>query len=160
IHTSGVTFDTTNYRADTDRPSNFVFEHGDGAAEGVSYDPNTHQLVLKHKAVLHWKSGKPNSKPMTIESDTVEYDEGASEVRLKPRGRLNRENTVIEGENAVVHLHEDAEGHKVIRRVDASRAHGSEDRPNRKLVYSADTLWLDFDDDGVIQKITGHDHAR
>ena len=160
INTSAANFDTTSYAAETDKPTAFLFEHGDGASEGVAYNPNTHQLVLKHKAVLHWKSAKPNAKAMTIEADTLEYDEGAMQVRLKPWGRLIREGTVLEGENPVINLQEDADGHKVIRHVDTTHAHGTDERPNRKVTYSADVLSIDFDDDGVIQKINGRDNAR
>src|SRR5260370_18309129 len=41
IKSSGVTFDSNTGRADTDQPSSFVFEKGDGKATGDTYDPAT-----------------------------------------------------------------------------------------------------------------------
>jgi lipopolysaccharide export system protein LptA len=97
---------------------------------------------------------------MKIESASLEYVEGESEILLKPWGRLTRENTVVEGENVVIHLQDDGAGHKEIRQIVADKAHGTDEYPNRKLQYSADQLWVDFDDDGVAHKITAQTNAK
>ena len=47
IKSSGVKFDTVSGRAETDRASTFVFEHGDGSSTGAIYDPTTHELDRK-----------------------------------------------------------------------------------------------------------------
>jgi len=159
IKSSGVTYDTDG-RAQTDRASSFVFEHGDGTATGASYDPTTHQLFMKNDVKVDWKPIGPHAKLMKIEGGSLEYREGESEILLQPWGRLTRENTVVEGENVLIHLQDDGEGHKEIRKIEAVKAHGTDTYPNRKLVYSADQLTVDFDDDGKASKITGQTNAH
>ena len=159
IKSSGVTYDT-NGRAETDRASTFTFEHGDGTATGATYDPATHQLFMKSDVKVDWKPIGPNAKLMKIEGGSLEYHEAESEILLKPWGRLTRENTVVEGENVLIHLQDDGEGHKEIRKIEATKAHGTDTYPNRSLVYSADQLWVDFDDDGKASKITAQTNAH
>jgi len=159
IKSSGVTYDTDG-RAQTDRPSSFAFEHGDGTATGASYDPTTHQLFMKNDVKVDWKPIGPHAKLMKIEGGSLEYREGESEILLQPWGRLTRENTVVEGENVLIHLQDDGEGHKEIRKIEAVKAHGTDTYPNRKLLYSADQLTVDFDDDGKASKITGQTNAH
>jgi lipopolysaccharide export system protein LptA len=160
IKSSGVDLDTETGRVETEQPSNFVFENGSGSSTGAFYDPVSHQLLMKRDARLEWKTKGPHAKPMLVEAASLEYHEDTSEVWLKPWGRLTRENTVVEGENAVVHLEDDGAGSKFIRKIEATKAHGSDVYPHRKLQYSADELWTDFDDDGQVQKITAQTNAR
>ena len=47
IKTSGLTCDSNTGRVDTDKPSSFVFEKGDGKATGATYDPASHELLMK-----------------------------------------------------------------------------------------------------------------
>ena len=67
---------------------------------------------------------------------------------------MTRENMIVEGNDVVVKLQD-----KVIHNVTAVRAHGSDDYPNRKLRYAADELGMEFDDDGLAQKINGSGNA-
>jgi len=159
IKSSGVTYDT-NGRAETDRASAFKFEHGDGTATGAIYDPATRQLFMKSDVKIDWKPIGPHAKLMKIEGGSLEYHEAESEILLKPWGRLTREETVVEGENVLIHLQDDGEGHKEIGKIEATKAHGTDTYPNRKLVYSADQLWVDFDDDGKATKITAQTNAH
>src|SRR2546423_2175992 len=53
IKTSGVSFDSTTGRADSDKPSTFVFDKGDGKSTGASYDPAAHELQMKHDVEVH-----------------------------------------------------------------------------------------------------------
>ena len=39
----------TPARVDTDQPSSFVFEKGDGKATGATYDPANHELLMKQR---------------------------------------------------------------------------------------------------------------
>jgi lipopolysaccharide export system protein LptA len=155
IKSSGVTFDTVSNQADTDRPSSFTFQNGTGKSTGAYYDPATHELLLKRDAEVDWQPVGPNAKPMKIEAATLSYHEATSEIWLKPWGRMTRENTVVEGTDAVLHL-----DNRKIRRVDAIHAHGTDDYPNRKLRYAADQLSVDFDDNGKAQKIVGQNNAQ
>jgi len=155
IKSSGVTFDTESNQADTERPASFTFQSGTGKSNGAFYNPATHELLLKHDAEIDWQPVGPNAKPMKIEAATLSYHESTSEIWLKPWGRMTRENTVVEGNDAVLHL-----DNRKIRRVEATHAHGTDDYPNRKLKYAADELYVDFDDLGKAEKITGQTNAQ
>jgi lipopolysaccharide export system protein LptA len=155
IHSSGVTFDTNTGKAETDRPATFTFRNGDGKAVGAFYDPSKHELRMLKDVELDWNPPGPNAKPMKIEATTLYYHEETSEVWLKPWGRLTRENTVVEGYESVIHLE-----NKAIRSVETTRARGSDDYPNRKLRYGADSIWMDFNDDGEIDKVEGDGNAQ
>lgn len=156
----GVFFDTNTARIETDRPCSFAFQNGGGQSTGASYDPAAHNLFLKSDVKLEWKPAGPAAKLMKIEAGSGEYREPESEIWLKPWGRLTRENTVVEGQNAVVYIQDDASGHKVIRKVVANMARGSDTYPNRKLQYAADDVWVYYDDDGRLQKITAQTNAQ
>ena len=155
IRTSGVTFDSATGKSETDRPSTFVFANGDGRATGAIYDPTVHALEMKSQVEIHWKSPRPNAKPMKIEAGELNYYEQKSEIWLRPWGRVTRENSVIEGEAVVIHLKEG-----VIQRIEARNAHGSDTYPKRKLTYQADELWVDFTEDGQVSHILGKTNAR
>ncbi len=154
IKTSHLTCDSDTGRVDTEQPSSFVFEKGDGKASGATYDPSSHELLMKRDVELHWNPPGKNAKPMKIEAATLAYHETTSEIWLKPWGRMTRENTIVEGNEVVVKLQD-----KVIRNITAVRAHGSDDYPNRKVRYAADELAMDFDDDGLARKINGNRNA-
>src|SRR5450759_3421144 len=154
IKTSGLTCDSNTGRVDTDRPSGFIFEKGDGKATGAIYDPANHELLMKRDVEVHWNPPGKNAKPMKIEAATLAYHETTSEIWLKPWGRMTRESMMVEGNEVVVKLED-----KVIRNITAIHAHGSDDLPNRKLRYTADELAKSFDDDGLVQKIDGSRNA-
>jgi lipopolysaccharide export system protein LptA len=154
IKTSGLTCDSNTGRVDTDQPSSFVFQKGDGRAKGATYDPSSHELVMKSDVEVHWNPPGPNAKLMKIEASTLAWHETSGEIWLKPWGRMTRESMIVEGEQVVVKLQD-----KVIRNITAVRAHGSDDYPNRKLRYAADDLAMDFDDDGLAKKIVGNRSA-
>ena len=111
-------------------------------------------MLMKHDVEVHWNPPGKHAKPMKIEAGTLAYHETTSEIWLKPWGRLTRENTIVEGNDVVVKLQD-----KVIRNVTAVRAHGSDDYPKRKLRYAADQLGMEFNDDGLAQKINGSGNA-
>src|SRR5579872_2133995 len=119
IHSSGVTFNSDTGRADTDRPSSFTFRNGDGKSTGASYDPTTHELLMKKDVDVNWRPAGGHGKPMKIEAANMTYYEARSEISLPNWGKLTRDATVVEGSGSVVYL-EDG----VIRRVTSSRAHG------------------------------------
>ena len=154
IKTLGLTCDSDTGRVDTEQPSSFVFEKGDGKATGATYDPASHELLMKSAVEIHWNPPGTHAKPMKIEAATLAWHETTSEIWLKPWGRMTRENTVVEGNEVVVKLED-----KVIRRITAIQAHGNDDYPNRKLRYAADELAMDFDDDGLARKINGNRNA-
>jgi lipopolysaccharide export system protein LptA len=160
IKSSGVNFDSETYRATTDRPSTFIFQNGDGHATGATYDPSTHELQMTSDVEVDWNPTGPNAKPIKIETQRLSYHEATSQIWLNPWGRLTRENTVLEGNDVTVYLQDDDAGHKNIRKIETTHAHGTDDYPNRKLAYSADYLLVDFDDDGAVRKITASTAAR
>ncbi|HLI86979.1 MAG TPA: LptA/OstA family protein [Bryobacteraceae bacterium] len=155
IHSTGVTFDTNTGKAETARLANFTFRNGHGACEGATYDPTTHDLHLLKNVAMYWNPPGPNAKPMKIEATSLYYHELTSEVWLKPWGRLTRDQTVVEGYESVVRLED-----KAVRTVETNRAQGTDQEPNRKLQYGADNIFVNFNDDGVIEKITGNGNAQ
>jgi lipopolysaccharide export system protein LptA len=160
IKSSGVNFDTNSGQAETDRAAEFTFEHGTGHSTGAFYAPDSHTLHLKQDVTMHWTPVGPHAKPMTIEAASLYYREVESEIWLKPWGRMTRENTVVEGQDATVKLQDDGQGHKSIRTIDATHAHGSDTYPKRRLQYEAEGLHMDFDENGAAQKIVGDDKAK
>jgi len=164
IQSSGVACNTETNTMDTDHPTSFVFEHGTGHSHGASYDPNSRVLVMKSQAQLDWNPAHPNAKTMKIEAASLIYQETKSEIWLTPWGRLTRGDTVVEGQQDVVRIHEvtEADGKKrtVIHQVEAVKARGSDTYPNRSVQYSADWVLADFDDEGVTRKITGRGSAQ
>jgi lipopolysaccharide export system protein LptA len=164
IKSSGICVDSVTGKADTDRPSTFTFQNGNGKATGAAYDPGTGELIMKSDVEVDWKGQGPNAKPMKIESGSLTYHEADSQIWLQPWGRLTRANTVVEGQDAIVQLQEflseDGKGQFVLHQVDAKMAHGTDAYPNRKLQYAADAMTVVFDDDGVVQTLTGRSHAQ
>ena len=164
IQSSGVACNTETNTMDTDQPTSFVFEHGTGHSNGASYDPNSRVLVMKSHVQLDWNPAHPGAKPMKIEAASLIYQETKSEIWLTPWGRLTRGDTVVEGQQDVVRIHEvtEADGKKrtVIHQVEAVKARGSDTYPNRSVQYSADWVLADFDDEGVTRKITGRGSAQ
>jgi len=160
IRSSGVTLDSAIGRAETERPSTFKFERGEGAATGGFYDPVEHRLLMKSDVRVDWKPLGPHAKLMKIEAGSLQYRETESQIWLNPWGRLTRENTVVEGQDVTVHLEENSAGHKVIRKIDTTKAHGSDSYPNRKLQYSAGALWVEFNDEGQVEKIIAQTNAQ
>jgi lipopolysaccharide export system protein LptA len=155
IASSGVTFDSDSGKTETARAASFTFQNGDGSAVGASYDPTTHELLMNSQVELHWKTPDSDSQPMKIETASLIYREAAGEIWLQPWGRLTRENTVVEGDSPIVHLRQG-----LIQQVQALRAHGSDTYPNRRLQYSADELWVDFNGHNQVRKITAQTNAR
>jgi lipopolysaccharide export system protein LptA len=160
IKSSGVNFDTDTGQAETDRASSFAFEHGTGSSTGAFYDPASRVLTLKNNVKLDWKPVGPRAKPMKIEAGTLYYREAESEIWLKPWGRMTRDTTVIEGNDATIKLQEvagekDGATKKVLRSIEATKAHGSDSEPKRKLQYSAEHLLVNFNDDGDAEKVLG-----
>jgi len=155
IHSSGVTFDTNTGKAETERPADFTFRNGSGRAVGAFYDPGKHELRMLKDVDMRWNPPGPNARPMKIEATMLYYHEETSEVWLKPWGRMTRDSTVVEGYETVIHLE-----NKAIRSVETNRARGSDDYPNRKLRYAADSIWMDFNDDGEIDKVEGDGNAQ
>jgi len=164
IDSSGICVDSVSGKADTDRPSTFKFQNGDGKATGASYDPGTGELVMKSDVTIDWRGKTAKAKPMKIEAGSLTYKEQSSEIWLQPWGRLTRENTVVEGQNAIVKLQEflteEGKGQFVLHQVDAQMAHGTDAYPNRKLQYSAGEMTVAFDDDGIVQTLTGRSNAQ
>jgi lipopolysaccharide export system protein LptA len=155
IHSTGVTFDTNSGRAETERIAHFTFRNGHGKAEGAIYDPPTHELHLLKNVEMYWNPPGPNAKPMKVQATSLYYHELTSEVWLKPWGRLTRDKTVVEGYESVVHLED-----KAVRTIETNRAQGTDSEPNRKLAYGADNILVNFNDDGVIDKIVGNGNAQ
>jgi lipopolysaccharide export system protein LptA len=165
VESSSVTFDIDTGRAETDKPTHFTFEHGEGQAVGAVYDPTNRQLELKSAVEVSWKAAGPHAKPMKIEAGNLVYKEATSEVFLTPWGRMVRDNTAMNGDNVVIHLQVSDDGttvHHTVRQILADHAHGTETDTVRKrnLTYGADRLVVDYDGTGQVQAIGADGNAR
>lgn len=155
IRTSGATFETETGKANTDRPTEFHFEGGDGKAVGAEYDPAAHILHLKSAVELNWRPVGPRAKPMKIEAGELIYREVEARIYLMPWSRLTRDTLKMDAAEAQVTLQQD-----VIRNVDAVKAHGVDKYPTRAVEYQAERLFLTMDDDGVAKQLTAERDAR
>ncbi len=155
IKSSGVTFDSKTGKAVTDRAAQFAFENGDGKCTGASYDPTTHELHLLNNPKLNLIGKGPHSKPMQVEGGEITYKEVGGIVYLTPWSKMVRAETTINAATSVVNL---KDGH--IETIDSQAAQGVDKYPKREVHYSADTLHVNYDDDGNINKITGTGNAK
>jgi lipopolysaccharide export system protein LptA len=160
ITTSGVTFDSETGHADTDRPTKYVFKNGEGESTGATYDPPSRELFMKHDVKIDWKAATPESKELLIEAPSLYYHEASQQIDMAPSGKLTRDGAIFEGDTPVIHMQDDGQGHRTIKEVDASKAHGTEVQPNRKLDYSADKVWVDYNEKGKVRKIAGEGNSR
>jgi lipopolysaccharide export system protein LptA len=159
IHSSGVTFDTQTGKADTENVAKFHFKNGEGQSRGATYDPPSKQLFMKNDVVVDWKAASPHAKPLHIVAPSLYYMESASEIDLIPNGRMTRDELTFEGDKPTIRLRDDGAGHKFVREIDADHARGSDNTPGRKLNYSADKVWVFYNDDHLIERIMVEGHA-
>jgi lipopolysaccharide export system protein LptA len=159
ITCTGVTFNTNTGHADTDGHCAFEFKNGHGESTGATYDPPTRELLMKHDVVVDWQAASPHAKPLHIVAPSLRYAESAAEIDLLPDGRMTRDQLTFEGEKPTIRLRDDGEGHKFVREIDADHAHGADETPDKHLKYSADRVWVFYNDDHVIERIVVEGNA-
>jgi lipopolysaccharide export system protein LptA len=155
IKSSGVSVESKTGKASTDRLTTFQFDRGDGQAVGADYDPNTRELNLHNQVSMNWRGSDPGTIPMKIEAAQVNYNERNAKVYLTPWSKLTRDTLTLNAGPATVTL----EGGN-LKMVDTTQAKGTDHRPGRNLEYGANQLFVEFNDNNQIQKITGVDQAR
>jgi lipopolysaccharide export system protein LptA len=114
---------------------------------------------MKRDVVVDWKPVGPHAKPLHIEAPSLQYHEALAQIDMAPSGHMTRGEATFDGDSPVVHLRDDGAGHKFVKEIDASRARGTEVSPSRKLSYAADRVWIDYNDDGTVQKIAAEGNA-
>ncbi len=155
IRSSGVRYESKTGKAITDRAASFTFDRGEGNSIGAEYDPTTRELKMHKRVNLIWRGDKAGTIPMKVEAGEVLYRELEQKVFLSPSSKLTRGSMTLEAGNAVVNLDDG-----VIRHVEADHAKGNDKDPKRNLDYAADTLRMEFDEDGIIKSITGENNAH
>jgi LPS export ABC transporter protein LptC len=155
ITTSGINFDSKTGQAVSDQRVSFTFENGDGTCTGATYDPATHILNLNKDVVLNLKGKDPQSQPMKVEAGALVWGEATSRLILSPWSRLTRGATVINAGASTVQME-----NQLIRWIDAPQGHGTDKRPNRDLEYAADSIHVDYNDDGEMERMNGVGHAK
>jgi lipopolysaccharide export system protein LptA len=155
IKAAGINFDSKTGQAVTDKPVQFTFEDGTGTCTGATYDPQTHELHLLHGVVLNLRGKGPNSKPMKVETEVLEYHENEALVRLGPWSRMTRGETVLNAGASIVKLRD-----KRLQSIDAAQGKGTDTRPGRELEYAADAIHVDYTDTGAMEKMSGMGNAR
>ena len=155
VRSSGITFDSKTGKASTTRLAEFTFENGDGKSNGAAYDPQTHELHLTGGAQMNMRGQGKHSQVMHVEAGEIVYKEAGATVLLSPWSRMTRAETTIDA--AVTNL---VLKDKLVSSIDAQTVHGVDKYPERELHYSADSVHVDYDDDGNVKAITGTGHAH
>ncbi|HME05473.1 MAG TPA: LPS export ABC transporter periplasmic protein LptC [Bryobacteraceae bacterium] len=156
IQSSGVHFESKTGKASTDRLVEFHFDRGRGHALGADYDPGTRELHLRDQVELvSTGDGAPDTKPMTVQTKECTYKEKESKVFLSPWSKFSRDTLALNAGPAEVTLDEGD-----IKFVETVDAQGTDNRPNRKIEYSAAQLLMDFAEGSQVRKITGIQNAK
>jgi lipopolysaccharide export system protein LptA len=155
IKSSGVSVESKTGKTTTDRLATFLFDRGDGQAVGADYDPNTRELNLHNQVSMTWRGSDPGTIPMKIETAQLNYNERNAKVYLTPWSKLTRDTLTLNAGPATVTLQNGN-----LKMVDTTQAKGTDRRPGRNLEYGANQLFVEFNDNNQIQKITGVDQAR
>jgi lipopolysaccharide export system protein LptA len=155
IKSTGVSVESKTGKAYTDRLATFKFDRGDGQALGADYDPNTRELNLHNDVSMTWRGTDPGTIPMKIETAQLNYNERTAKVYLTPWSKLTRDTLTMNAGPATVTLENGN-----LKLVDTTQAKGTDVRPGRNLDYAANQLFVEFNDNNQIQKMTGIDQAR
>ncbi len=148
VQTSGVTYETKSMKAHTDQAAKFIFPDGSGSATGVDYDPSAKTMHLKSNVVLD-RAG------MHVEAGDLVYDEAQSKIHLTPWSKLQRKTTTIQAKESLVTLVD-----QKLHQIDSVSPTGTDDKEDRHVDYSADTMSAFFDADGNLIEIVGDKNAR
>lgn len=148
VQTAGVTYETKSMKAHTDLPAKFIFPDGTGSATGVDYDPNAKTMHLKSNVVLD-RAG------MHVEAGDLVYDEAQSKIHLTPWSKMQRKSTTIQAKESVVTLI-----NQKLHQIDSVSPTGTDDKEDRHVDYSADTMTALFDPKGNLIEIVGNKNAR
>jgi lipopolysaccharide export system protein LptA len=155
IKSTGVSVESKTGKAYTDRLATFKFDRGDGQALGADYDPNTRELNLHNDVSMNWRGTDPGTIPMKIETAQLNYNERNAKVYLTPWSKLTRDTLTMNAGPATVTLENGN-----LKLVDTTQAKGTDVRPGRNLDYAANQLFVEFNDNNQIQKMTGIDQAH
>jgi lipopolysaccharide export system protein LptA len=155
ITAAGINFDSDSGQAVTDKHVAFTFAQGFGTCDGAAYDPSNHVLTLLNNVVVNLRGKGPNAMPMKIESAQLAWNEMTGVVHMFRWSRLTRDQTRIDATESTVMLKD-----QEVDYIDADAVQGTDERPGRKMVYSADTAHVQYNDSHQIQAITGTGHAK
>ena len=156
IQSSGIHFESKTGKASTERLVKFHFDRGQGRAVGADYDPTTRELHLRDQVELFWTGAPgPGAKAMKVQTKECVYKEKESKVFLSPWAKFSRDTLALNAGPSTVTLQEGN-----IRSVETVDAQGADNRPNRKVEYSAAQLLMDFAEGSQVRKITGFQNAK
>jgi LPS export ABC transporter protein LptC len=155
ITTSGINFDSKSGTAITDQHVAFTFENGDGFCNGATYDPQNHILNLNGGVTLNLRGKNPGSRPMKVEAQQLVWNETSSILLLMPWSRLTSDQTVVNAGLSTVFMKD-----RRISWIDAPQARGTDQQPSRKIDYAADKIHMQYDDNGLLQNLTGSGNAK
>ena len=156
IKSSGVHVESKTGKANTDRLATFKFDRGDGQAVGADYDPTTGELNLHSQVSMTWRGTDPGTIPMKIEAEQLNYNE--KECEGVPHAVVQADAGHADDERRPRHCHDTEQGN--LKMVETTQAKGTDMRPGRNLEYAANQLFVDFNGNNQIQKITGVDQAH
>ena len=155
ITASGINFDSDSGQAVTDKHVKFTFAQGEGTCDGAAYDPANHVLNLNNNVVVNLRGKGPNAMPMKIEAAQLAWNEMTGVVHMFRWSRLTRDQTKIDATESTVLMKDDE-----VDSIDAFSVNGADQRPGRRLNYSADTAHVQYNENHRISLITGAGHAK
>jgi lipopolysaccharide export system protein LptA len=155
IKSSGVEYDSKTGKAKTDRAASFTFDRGEGSSTGAEYDPALRELRMHKDVSLKWNGASPGDKAMEVQSGALLYKELESKVFLTSWSKLKRDSLTLEAADSTVSLNEG-----VIQLVEAQKAHGTDQYPNRKIDYAANELRMKFNPKGQMEQVLADGDAK
>ena len=115
----------------------------------------SHTLNFTHDVVMNLNGNGPNSKPMKVESEQLVWTETTGALLLMPWSRMTRDQTLVNAGLATVIIKD-----KHISWIDAANAHGTDQQPAKQIEYWADQIHVSYNDEHLMDKVTGTGHAR
>ncbi len=160
IRAQGATLDIKTGKMSSEGAVDFRFAQsaglGTGQAVGAEYDPQVKELRLKHAASVVWTPAGPGAIPTRIWTEELVYREVDSRVLLAPWGKLEKGEFLLEAKAPSEVVLEQG----VIRHVAAGQATGRERTPQRIVDYAAKLLQMDFNPQGLLEKVIAEEDAR
>ena len=92
---------------------------------------------------------------MKVETDQLVWNEKTGILLLIPWSRLTRDHSIVNAGQSTVVLKD-----KHISWIDAANAHGTDNQPARQIEYSADAVHVEYNDEHLIDKVTGTGNAK
>lgn len=155
VATSGVTFRPSANSASTERRVAYRFADGMGSSLGAAYDATTGVLRMMSEVLLERSGPNPHEPSAVIRAGSLLYAEDGARIEIAGHARIEQGPGWLECDSGEVLM-----SNGRVRRIDGFDARGGESVADRRTVFSASRLAVDFDDGGDLQLARGSGKAR